>query len=33
LGDSKVQQAITDKIIKKIITVPGKLINIVTGEK
>jgi leucyl-tRNA synthetase len=33
LGDLKVQQAITDKLIKKIITVPGKLINIVTGDK
>jgi leucyl-tRNA synthetase len=30
--DPKVQQVIAGKIIKKIITVPGKLINIVTGE-
>jgi leucyl-tRNA synthetase len=33
LQDPKVQQAITDKLIKKMITVPGKLINIVTGDK
>jgi leucyl-tRNA synthetase len=33
LDDSKVQHAIADKLIKKIITVPGKLINIVTGDK
>jgi leucyl-tRNA synthetase len=33
LDDAKVQAAIADKMIKKIITVPGKLINIVTGEK
>lgn len=31
-ADSKIQQAIADKAIKKIITVPGKLINVVTGE-
>lgn len=31
--DQKVQQAIADKMIKKIITVPGRLVNIVTGEK
>lgn len=30
--DSKVQQAIQGKMIKKIITVPGKLVNVVTGE-
>ncbi|RDI42831.1 leucine--tRNA ligase [Aquicella lusitana] len=30
--DSKVQQAIGGKPIKKIITVPGKLVNVVTGE-
>src|SRR5579885_336092 len=30
--DSKVQQAISGKAIKKIITVPGKLVNVVTGE-
>lgn len=30
--DSKVQQAINGKVIKKIITVPGKLVNVVTGE-
>ena len=33
LDDAKVQSAIADKMIKKIITIPGKLINIVTGEK
>jgi leucyl-tRNA synthetase len=33
LDDVKVQTAIADKMIKKIITVPGKLINIVTGDK
>ncbi len=33
LDDAKVQLAIADKMIKKIITVPGKLINIVTGDK
>ncbi len=32
-SDAKVQQAIVDKLIKKIITVPGRLVNIVTGEK
>ncbi|MES2219029.1 MAG: leucine--tRNA ligase [Pseudomonadota bacterium] len=32
LNDAKVQQAMIDKTVKKIITVPGKLINIVTGE-
>lgn len=31
--DAKVQSSIADKVIKKIITVPGKLVNIVTGEK
>lgn len=31
--DAKVQQSIADKVIKKIITVPGRLVNIVTGEK
>jgi leucyl-tRNA synthetase len=30
--DVKVQQAVDGKFIKKIITVPGKLVNIVTGE-
>ncbi len=30
--DTKVQQAILGKAIKKIITVPGKLVNVVTGE-
>lgn len=30
--DAKVQQAIQGKAIKKIITVPGKLVNVVTGE-
>lgn len=30
--DPKVQQSITDKVIKKIITVPGRLVNIVVGE-
>jgi leucyl-tRNA synthetase len=33
LQDAKVQLAIADKMVKKIITVPGKLINIVTGDK
>ncbi len=32
-ADAKVQQAVKDKIIQKIITVPGRLVNIVTGEK
>jgi leucyl-tRNA synthetase len=32
LNDAKVQNAIADKIVKKIITVPGKLVNIVTGD-
>ncbi len=32
-ADAKVQQSIADKSIKKIITVPGRLINIVTGDK
>ncbi|MHB1949221.1 MAG: leucine--tRNA ligase [Gammaproteobacteria bacterium] len=31
--DAKVQNSIADKVIKKVITVPGKLINIVTGDK
>jgi leucyl-tRNA synthetase len=31
-ADTKVQQAIQGKAIKKIITVPGKLVNVVTGE-
>lgn len=30
--DTKVQQAINGKTIRKIITVPGKLVNVVTGE-
>lgn len=30
--DAKVQQALNGKTIKKIITVPGKLVNVVTGE-
>jgi len=30
--DSKIQQATQGKLIKKIITVPGKLINVVTSE-
>ena len=30
--DSKIQQAISGKTIKKMITVPGKLVNVVTGE-
>jgi leucyl-tRNA synthetase len=30
--DNKVQQAINGKVIKKIITVPGKLVNVVTGD-
>lgn len=30
--DEKVQQALNGKIIKKIITVPGKLVNVVIGE-
>jgi len=32
-ADTKVQQSLADKVIKKIITVPGRLVNIVTGEK
>jgi leucyl-tRNA synthetase len=32
LNDAKVQQAMIDKTVKKIITVPGKLVNIVAGE-
>ena len=32
LADDKVQQALTAKSVKKIIIVPGKLVNIVTGE-
>jgi leucyl-tRNA synthetase len=32
-NDSKVQYSLADKIIKKIITVPGRLVNIVTGDK
>lgn len=31
--DVKVQQFIADKMVKKIITVPGRLVNIVVGEK
>lgn len=31
--DTKVQSSIADKVIKKIVTVPGRLINIVTEEK
>jgi leucyl-tRNA synthetase len=31
-ADSKVQQTIADKVIKKVITVPGRLVNIVTGD-
>ncbi len=31
--DAKVQQTIANKLIKKIITVPGKLVNIVTEDK
>jgi leucyl-tRNA synthetase len=30
--DAKVKQAILGKAVKKIITVPGKLVNVVTGE-
>ncbi|EKD55258.1 MAG: hypothetical protein ACD_60C00022G0025 [uncultured bacterium] len=30
--DTKVQNALTHKVIKKIITVPGRLVNIVTGD-
>lgn len=30
--DTKVQQAISGKIIKKMVIVPGKLVNVVTGE-
>lgn len=33
ISDMKVQQTIANKEIKKIITVPGRLVNIVTGEK
>jgi leucyl-tRNA synthetase len=32
LNDAKVQHAMIDKTVKKIITVPGKLVNIVTEE-
>lgn len=32
VDDAKVQQAINGKLIKKIIIVPGKLANVVTGE-
>jgi leucyl-tRNA synthetase len=32
MQDSKVKLALTDKTVKKVISVPGKLINIVTGE-
>lgn len=32
-SNAKIQQTIADKIIKKIITVPGRLVNIVIGEK
>jgi leucyl-tRNA synthetase len=32
LADQKVQQAIADKIIKKVIIVPGRLVNVVFGE-
>lgn len=32
-GDEKIQQTIADKVIRKIITVPGRLVNIVTGDK
>lgn len=32
IADAKVQQAINGKSIKKIITVPGKLVNVVTGD-
>jgi leucyl-tRNA synthetase len=33
LNDTKVQAAIIDKLVKKLIIVPGKLINIVAGDK
>jgi leucyl-tRNA synthetase len=32
IKDAKVQQMLADKVVKKIIIVPGKLVNIVTGE-
>jgi leucyl-tRNA synthetase len=32
LADAKVQLAITNKVIKKVITVPGRLVNIVAGD-
>jgi len=32
IHDAKVQQAVVDKVIKKIITVPGRLVNIVTNQ-
>lgn len=32
-ADSKVQQAVSGRIVKKIITIPGRLVNIVTMEK
>jgi len=30
--DSKIKQSIMDKQIKKMIVVPGKLVNVVVGE-
>ena len=33
IQDAKVQQTIADKAIKKMIVVPGRLVNIVIGEK
>ena len=32
-ADAKVQQAIVDKLIKKIIVVPGRMVSIVIGDK
>lgn len=32
VSDARIQQALNGKAIKKIITVPGKLVNVVTGE-
>lgn len=33
LKDSKIQQSIQDKIVKRVIIVPGKLVNVVVTEK
>ncbi|MDR3490443.1 MAG: leucine--tRNA ligase [Gammaproteobacteria bacterium] len=33
LNDAKVKQAILDKVLKKVIVVPGRIVNIVVGDK